>query len=392
MIRREFITFVASAATMWPLAVRAQHQVPVIGFLNSQSPDRLPSSWPSAFRQGLKEAGYVDGQNATIEYRWAAGKYELLPSLAADLVRRNVAVIAVTGGDVVTLAAKSASTTIPIVFSSGYDPVKLGLVASLSRPGGNLTGVSVIAGALGAKRLGLLREVSPKAAVIAVLVHPDNPNSQKDVEDVMKAAGAISARVQVLPARTEADVDAAFASMVRERADALMVNPDPFFVVRREQLIKLASLHAIPTIFYSREYVVVGGLMSYGASFADSYRQIGTYTGRILKGAKPADLPVLQPTKFEFVINLKTAKALGLTIPSGLLVLLCHEFLRRDGVTSAALQHGHRGKVLTRAPISRRRMVAIEFGMCRSGRSGGSSGSVTVGYGKFRQQRGGTRS
>jgi putative ABC transport system substrate-binding protein len=321
MRRREFITLIGGAAVAWPLAARAQQSTPVIGFINSQSPDRLPSSWLSAFRQGLKEAGYVDGQNLTIEYRWAAGQYERVPALAADLVRRNVAVMAVTGGDVITLAAKSVNATIPIVFSSGYDPVKLGLVESLARPGGNLTGVSVIAGALGAKRLGLLREVAPKAAVIAVLVHPDNPSIQRDVEDVTKVAAVISARIEVVTVRTDTDVDAAFASIVREHADALMVNPDPSFMGRRERLIALAEHHAIPTIYYSRDYPVAGGLMSYGASFADSYRQVGTYTGRILKGEKPADLPVIQPTKFELVINLRTARALGLEIPDKLLAL-----------------------------------------------------------------------
>lgn len=326
MQRREFIALLGGAALAcnfaWPIAARAQQPAtPVVGFLNSQSADRLPAAWPAAFVQGLNEEGYIAGQNVAIEYRWAAGQYEQLPALAADLVRRQVKVLAATGGDVVTLAAKSATTTIPIVFSSGYDPVKLGLVASLARPGGNLTGVSVIAGALGAKRLGLLREALPKAALIAVMVQPDNPNVARDVEDVTKAASDISARVQVLPVRSEAEVDAAFAGIVRERADALMVNPDPFFVTQRKHLIALAEQHKIPTIYYSRDYPVAGGLMSYGASFADAYRQIGVYVGRVLKGEKPADLPVLQPTKFELVINLKTAKALGLTLSSGLLAI-----------------------------------------------------------------------
>ena len=320
--RRQFISVLGGAAA-WPLAAHAQQaaKMSVVGFLNSQSPNRLPSAWPSAFLQGLKEQGYVDGQNVMVEYRWAGGDYEMLPALAADLVRLHVAVIAASGGDVASLAAKSATTTTPIVFSSGYDPVKLGLVASLGRPGGNLTGVSVIAGALGAKRLGLLREISPKASMIAVLVNPDNPNVEQDLEDVTKAASAISARVQVIKARTAADVDAGFDSIEREKADALMVNPDSFFVTRRDRLIALAALHAIPTIYYSRDYPVAGGLMSYGASFTDAYRQMGTYVGRILRGEKPADLPVLQPTKFELVLNLKTAKTLGLTIPSGVLAI-----------------------------------------------------------------------
>ena len=320
MRRRNFITLLATVA--WPLTTFAQQiAIPLVGFINSQSPDRLPAAWPAAFEDGLKEEGYIAGRNVRIEYRWAAGEYEQLPVLAADLVRLEPKVIATTGGDVVTLAAKSASTTIPIVFSSGYDPVKLGLVASLARPGGNLTGVSVIAGALGAKRLGLLKEIVPRASLIAVLVQPENPNAARDIEDVTKAARDVSARVQELSARTSADVDAAFKLAASQHADALMVNPDPFFVTQRQHLIASAAAYKIPTMYYSRDYPAAGGLISYGASFADSYRQIGTYAGRILKGEKPADLPVLQPTKFELVINTNAAKALGLALSSGLLAI-----------------------------------------------------------------------
>jgi len=318
MRRREFITLLSGAASAWPLAVRAQQQaLPVVGFVNAGSSD---ASLAAAFRKGLNEAGYVESQNVTVEYHWLEGKFDGLPTLLADLVHRRVAVIATPAGNYAAQVAKAATTTIPIVFGVGEDPVKLGLVASLARPGGNLTGINFFSNELTAKRLALLRELVPKAVRIAVLVNPANvPATESALRDIPDAARAIGLQIQVLNASTRSEIEAAFASLVRDRADALYVAPDVFFITRRVQFVTLAAHHRIPAAYAGREAVEVGGLMSYATDRADMFRQVGTYTGQILKGAKPADLPVLQSTKFEFVINLQTARALGLEIPPTLL-------------------------------------------------------------------------
>ena len=317
--RREFITLVGGA-TAWPLAAYAQPPaMPVIGFLSSRAPDDTPNV-TAAFRQGLREAGYVEGQNVAIEYRWANNQHERLPQLATELVRRQVQVIAATGGNVSAFAAKAATATLPIVFTVGGDPVNLGLVASLSRPGGNLTGVSLLLGLLGAKRLELLREVVPLATMIGVLINPTNPSAETYVSDAQEAARALGQQIHILNASTDLEIEAAFATLAQLRAGALLVTTDVFFSVRRNQIVELAARQAVPTIYEFRDYTIVGGLMSYGPIIADAYRQCGIYVGRILKGDKPADLPVVQPTKFELVINLKTAKALGLTIPEAFLL------------------------------------------------------------------------
>jgi putative ABC transport system substrate-binding protein len=320
--RRAFITMLGGAAAAWPLAARAQQPaMPVIGFLHPSSPDAY-SERLRAFRQGLKDAGFVEGENVAIEYRWADNQLDRLPALAAELVRRQVTVIAATGGVPSPLAAKAASTTIPIVFIVAEDPVKLGLVASLARPGGNLTGINFFGAELTAKRLELLRELVPAAARIAVLVDPANAAStESTLRDMEAAAGAMGLQIQVFKASTSHEVDAAFTRLVSEQPDALFVGSSPFLIDRRVQLAQLAARHAVPAIYQDRQHAEVGGLMSYGASVGDAYRHVGVYTGRILKGAKPSDLPVVQSIKFELVINAPTARMLSLTIPASLLAI-----------------------------------------------------------------------
>jgi putative ABC transport system substrate-binding protein len=319
--RREFVTLLAgAAATAWPLAARAQQPaMPVIGFLHSASPDGNPER-VRAFREGLKEAGFVEGENVTVEYRWAEYQLDRLPALADELVRRQVALIAAPSGPPVAFAAKAATKTIPIVFIVAEDPVKLGLVASLNRPDGNLTGINFLNVELAAKRLGLLRELVPGAVRIAVLVDSTNTMStESTLRDVKAASGAMGLQIQVYNVSTSREIDAVFESFVRARPDALFAAVSAFFVDRRVQLALQAMLHRLPAIFPVRESVEAGGLMSYGASLTDAYRRVGIYTGRILKGAKPADMPVLQSTKFELVINAQTARMLGLTVPPTLL-------------------------------------------------------------------------
>jgi putative ABC transport system substrate-binding protein len=315
--RREFITLVGGAAATWPLAVRAQQPaMPVVGAFTAGSPDalRLPIA---AFHAGLKEAGFVEHQNVAVEYRSAEGQIDRAPALLADLVRRGAAVLFVSSPAGV-LAAKQASATIPIVFSIGADPVKLGFVASLNRPGGNVTGAYQFTPELEAKRLGLLHEVIPKATTIAALINPSYSAVETQLRDVQAAAAGLGVRLVVLRANVESDFDAAFATLVQQRAGALLVCGSPFFNSRRQQLVVLAARHAVPAIYEWREFATGGGLMSYGTNLADSYRQAGVYAGRILKGEKPAELPVVQAARFEFVINLNTAKALGIEVPPGL--------------------------------------------------------------------------
>jgi putative ABC transport system substrate-binding protein len=316
--RRKFLATLGGAAVTWPVAARAQQAtVPVIGFLSARSPGES-ASLETAFRKGLSDAGYVEGRNVHIAFRWAEGQYDRLQSLTTDLISRQVAVIAALSTPA-ALAAKAATTTIPIVFNSGTDPVKLGLVASLNRPGGNVTGVTFFTAPLEPKRLGLLRELIPQADLVAVLLNPKYPDADVQLKDVQEATREIGQRTLMLTATTDAEIDSAFAALAQQRVGALMVGADPFFDVRRERIVALARRHDVPAIYHLREYVVAGGLLSYGASVADSYRQVGIYTGRILQGIKPADLPVMRPTRFELVINLKTAKALGLEVPPTLL-------------------------------------------------------------------------
>ena len=319
MRRREFISLLGGAVAAWPLAARAQQPpMPVIGFISTRTSGDSAAVL-AAFHRGLNEAGYSEGRNVQIEYRWAEGQYDRLPALAAELVQRKVAVIVSAGGDPAAQAVKAATTTIPIVFVTGTDPLKAGLVTSFSRPSGNLTGVHVFLVGLGAKRLGLLHDLVPKASLIAVLANPNLAPAASELQDVQVAAGSLGLQVHVLTAGTESGIDEAFATMMRERADAALVGADPFFTSRRDQIVTLAARYAIPAIYELREYAAAGGLMSYGTSLTEGYRQVGVYAGKILKGAKPADLPVLQPTKLDLVINLKTAKALNLEIPPTLI-------------------------------------------------------------------------
>jgi ABC-type uncharacterized transport system substrate-binding protein len=313
--RREFVALLGGAAAAWPLAARAQQAMPVIGFLDGQSFDL---HLMTAFRQALKDAGYIEGRNVAIYFRSADGQTDRLVTLAGDVIGRRVAVIVTTGGGAAALAAYAATTTIPIVFVNGVDPVSSGLVVSLNRPGGNATGVYIFQQVLEGKRLGLLRELVPSAASIAVLLNPTNANFQTQLRGVQDAARDLGQQVSILSANTEREIDVAFATVAQSGARALLVGSDPFFSSERDQVIALAARYAIPAIYEGREFATAGGLASYGTSLADAYRQAALYAGRILKGEKPADLPIVQPTKFEFVINLKTAKTLGLDVSPGL--------------------------------------------------------------------------
>jgi ABC-type uncharacterized transport system substrate-binding protein len=316
--RRHFITLIGGAAAVWPRAARGQQAaMPVIGFLHGASFEGY-KPMVTSFRQGLKEAGYVDGYNVAIEFRWAEGHYDQLPAMAADLVRRQVTVI-VTGGTPAAFAAKEATSTIPTVFSVGIDPVQLGLVGSLNRPGGNVTGTAVLTVELGAKKLEMLHELLPTAAAIALLVNPTNPNVESETRVVQDAARLLGLHLHVLHASTESQIDAAFGALVELRASALIVGVEPFLNDSRAQIVALAARYAVPAVYGVRDFVTAGGLMSYGTDLVDIYRQSGIYAGKILKGARPADLPVQQLTKVALVINLKTAKRLGLTIPTTLL-------------------------------------------------------------------------
>jgi putative tryptophan/tyrosine transport system substrate-binding protein len=337
--RRQFITLLGGAGLAWPLAARAQQGgMPVVGYLEPGFPEAMAHRL-AAFRKGLRETGYVEGRNVAIEYRWGQDQYDRLPELAVDLVRRGVAVIATPGSIQGALAAKAATTAIPIVFSTGADPVKVGLVGSLNRPGGNLTGVSSMTGELGAKQFGLLQELLPGATRFAVLTNSRNAMTEPIIEDLRTAALAIGRQIDVFNAGTNRDIDTVFASLVQKRADALLVSPDPLFANRRVQLVTLATYHRVPAIYISREFAEASGLMSYGTSQTDMYRQVGIYVGRILKGEKPADLPVLRATKFELVINLQTAK----TLP------------RRAADAARACRRGHR--------VRRRELIALLGGV-----------------------------
>jgi putative ABC transport system substrate-binding protein len=319
MKRRQFLGVVGGAAASWPLAGRAQQPaLPVIGFMSGRSPEDS-THLVAAYRQGLGEGGFVEGQNSIIEYRWGLGQYDRMGALAADLVNRGVAVLVGVGGDVSALAAKQATSTIPIVFGQGGDPVKAGLVESLSRPGGNATGFTLLTNEMEPKRLGMLHDLMPGAAVIGALLNPNFPPAASQLQDLEKAAIGIGQRLLVSRASNDLELNTAFTSLVQQRVDALLVTADPYFDTRRDSIIAFAERNRLPTMYQFREYAVAGGLISYGPSVTDMYRQAGIYTARILKGAKPADLPVVQPTKFEFVINMKTAKALGLVIPAGLI-------------------------------------------------------------------------
>ena len=316
--RREFIGALG-VVSMWPLLGRAQQPaMPIIGFMSGRSPDES-GHLVAAFRQGLGETGFVEGKTVAIEYRWALGQYNLLPSLAAELVEQRVAVLTAVGGDLSALAAKQATSTIPVVFGMGGDPIKAGLVASLGRPGGNVTGYTLLTSDLEPKRLGMLHDLLPNAALIGVLVNPHFPPAAGQLTTLEKAAQTIAQRITVSKASSDAELTASFASLLKQQVSALLVMSDPYFDTRRDRIIAFAAQNKLPAIYQFREYAVDGGLVSYGPNITDSYRRAGIYVGEILKGAKPADLPVFQPTKYEFVVNLKTAKALGLTIPAGLI-------------------------------------------------------------------------
>jgi len=322
MRRREFITLLGGAAA-WPLAVRAQQPVmPVVGFMNVlNSADQIASDLSAAFRQGLKETGFVEGQNVAVEYRWAQGQYERLPEFAADLVRRKVDVIAATGGEPSPQAAKAATQTIPIVFTANGDPVREGLVASVNMPGGNVTGFTIFGPAAVTKRVELMHELVPQASVIGYLMNPNHPSGEIEMQAAETAAHSLGKKMPVFNASNEADLDAMFATMVQQQVGALVVASDPFFWSRRGELASLAARYRLPAIYYLPEFARAGGLMAYGNSLVDVYRLVGVYVGRILKGEKPADLPVVQSTKFQFVINLKTAKALGIEVPNSMQLL-----------------------------------------------------------------------
>jgi putative ABC transport system substrate-binding protein len=316
--RREFITMLGGAAAAWPLTARAQQPIPLVGFVWTGDTSSAPMPYVTAFRQGLKEVGFVEGENVTVEYRWPGSEYDRLPALIAELLQRQVTVI--VGNTPPAMAAKAATSTIPIVFLAGVDPVTRGLVASFNRPGGNATGVSFLTTALEAKRLGLLHELLPRATAIAALMDPNFLASAGQLKDLQDAARTLSQQIYVLEASTDSQIDKGFASLAQQRPDALIVLGVPFFTARRKQIIELAARHSLPAMYNDREFPAAGGLISYGTSQAEAWRQVGGYTGRILKGEKPADLPVIQPTKFELVINLKTAKTLGLSVPDKVLV------------------------------------------------------------------------
>jgi putative ABC transport system substrate-binding protein len=320
MKRRAFISLLGGGAAAWPVAARAQQPArPVVGFLSTLSPSNMATNVMNEFRQGLKEAGFVEGQNVAIEYRWAEGHYDRLPVLAADLVRRQVSVIAATGGEPSPQVVKAATQTIPIVFMANGDPVAAGLVASLNRPGGNLTGVTIFGMMATGKRLELLRQLMPMGGTIAYLMNPNNPN--REFDNVQLAARSLGQQILVLNADGDREIDSAFTIIAEQGVAALLVGSDPLFFDRRDQLIALAARHAVPAIYYLRAFSQAGGLLSYGNNLADMYRQVGTYTGRILNGERPADLPVMQATKYELVLNLKTARTLGLMLPDTLLAL-----------------------------------------------------------------------
>ena len=315
MRRREFITLLGGAAVGWPLAAHAQQPaIPLIGFLSSRS---LNDSrhLVDAFRTGLQANGFIEGQNVAIEYRWAEGQYDRLPALAAELVRSGVAVLVTTGGEPSVLAAKAATSSIPIVFTTGGDPVKMGLVARLSRPGGNATGISLLTTAPEAKRLGILHELAPRAGVVGVLIDPNYQQADDQAREIREAAKALDLKIEIAHAGKDQELESAFATLAQSHAAALLVTADPFFDTRRDRIIALAAQLRLPAIYQFRDYAVAGGLVSYGVSLADGYRQVGIYAGRVLKGDKPSDLPIYQAIKFEFVINLKTARALGLQVP-----------------------------------------------------------------------------
>lgn len=321
MTRRNFISLLSGAVVGWPLAARAQQpKVPVIGFLGLNSASHM-TPYTTSFDRGLNETGFAPSRSVAIEYRWAEGQYDRLPTLAADLVRRQVAVIFSSGGTPPIRAAMAATNAIPIIFSTAGDPVKQGLVSSMNRPGGNVTGVTFTTDPLGAKRLEILRESVPNARVIALLVNPASAGATAEQRQLESLAGAVGVQILIVNADSVTDIDAAFAKIAQQRADALLIPPDAFLVGRREQLVALAARHALPSVYFEREFVVAGGLMSYGVPLRNSYHQAGVYAGQILRGAKPADLPIVQATKFELVLNLKTAKALGIAIPDKLLAI-----------------------------------------------------------------------